>query len=132
MMDDINRINQVLPTITEGKTSRIQQWMRSVIHRLDHYKAEHHKLLKEVTTLLELALWMANLVHNEGGRLEREGVKTAKLDAANCHRRLQLCFSLLFGRPILMTTVSAREELRVTSGASIVIKNVLPFLQLLE
>ena len=72
MTGEINRINQVLPTITFGKTSSIQQWMRSVIHRLDHYKNEHHKLLKEATTLLELALWKANLDINEGGLLERE------------------------------------------------------------
>eukprot|EP00986_Skeletonema_menzelii_P014563 scaffold9775_cov169-Skeletonema_menzelii.AAC.1 len=41
MMDEINRINQVLPTITGDKTPAIQQWMGSAFHRLDHYKTEH-------------------------------------------------------------------------------------------
>ena len=105
MMDEINRINQTLPTITLGKTSAIQQWMRAVIDRLDRYKAEHQQMLKEATTLLELALWKANLDDNEGD--EREGVRTTR------------------GR-----WKRARKEICVTSGADIVIKNVLPFLKL--
>ena len=60
----------------------------------------------EATTLLELALWKANLDGNEGG-LEREAVRTKR-----GHRK------------------RARKEISVTSGASIVIKNVLPFLML--
>ena len=113
MNNEINRINQALPTIptawnAEGrKTEEIQQWMRSVIRRLDHYKAEHKALLKEATTLLELALWKANLDDNnvgEGG----EGVRTR-----GSRKR-------------------ARKEISVTSGASIVIKNVLPFLALIS
>ena len=113
MNDEINRINQVLPTLSQqkrnGLTVVIQQWMRSAINRLNHFKAEHHKLLKEATTLLELALWKASLDGNNGGEDEREGVRTTK----GSRNR-------------------ARREICVTSGASIVIKNVLPFLQLLE
>ena len=101
MNNEIYRINQVLPTITNTreKTIKIQQWMRSTTERLDHYKDEHHQLLKEATTLLELALWKAKLGDNEGGNevLQRQ---------------------------------REREQMRVTSGASIVIKNVLPFLSL--
>eukprot|EP00986_Skeletonema_menzelii_P003821 scaffold1251_cov87-Skeletonema_menzelii.AAC.3 len=107
MNDEINRINQVLPTIRTGdKTQAIRQWMKSAIGRLDHYKAEHHRLLKEATTLLELALWKANLGDNEGR--EGEGVRTK-------------------GE---VTMKRVREEARVTSGADVVIKNVLPFLAL--
>jgi len=109
MNDEINRINQVLPTITGDKTPAIQQWMGSAFHRLDHYKAEHQKLLKEATTLLELALWKANLDDNEGGNFVREGVRTTR----GSKKR-------------------ARKEICVTSGADVVIKNVLPFLRLLE
>ena len=105
MMDEISRINGVLPTMTGiragGKTEEVKQWMRSVIRRLDHYKAEHCKLLKEATTLLELALWKAK-IGKEGDALEREGIRTKR----------------------------ARKEICITSGASVVIKNVLPFLQL--
>jgi hypothetical protein len=53
--EEINRINQVLPNTTSSqKTAEIQEWMRSVIRQLDHYKAQHKSLLKEATTLLEL------------------------------------------------------------------------------
>ena len=104
MNDEINRINRVLPFSTVGKTQEIQQWMRSVIGRLDHYKAEHQKLLKEATTLLELALWKAKLDDYGGGEGEGVGTKTSG--------------------------EVERAEVRVTSGADAVIKNVLPFLKL--
>ena len=100
MMGEINRINEVLPTITAGKTEAIQQWMESVINRLDHYKNEHLNLLKEATTLLELALWKTELGDNS-----KNG-------------------------NIAMDPLLARAENRVTSGADVVIKNVLPFLAL--
>ncbi len=108
MKREFNRINQVLTnTNAARKTLQIQQWIRSVTHRLEHYKAEHQDVLKEATTLLELALWKVNLDENEGGNLERERVRLTR------GRRKR-----------------ARKEICVTSGASIVIKNVLPFLQL--
>ena len=111
MKGEINLINQVLPTTTfwSRKTLAVQQWMESVSHRVNHYKADHRNFLKEATTLLELALWKANLDDNEGGVVQREGVRTTR-------RQLK----------------KARKEICVTSGASIVIKNVLPFLTLLE
>ena len=103
MNNEINRINQILHTIGGGNTVVIRQWMESTVNQLNHYKAEHHQLLKEATTLLELALWKANLDDNGGG--EREGVRTTR----GSRKR-------------------ARKEIFVTSGADIVIKNVLPFL----
>eukprot|EP00985_Skeletonema_marinoi_P025568 scaffold18912_cov80-Skeletonema_marinoi.AAC.2 len=110
MNEEINRINQVLPcTHEQEKTPVIRDCMESVIRSINHYKAEHKELLKDATTLLELALWKANLDDNEGGVLEREGVRTTR------GRRKR-----------------ARKEICVTSGANIVIKNVLPFLTLLE
>ena len=108
MKGEINRINQVLTNTNSRKTRPVQQWMRSVIRRLDHYKAEHRSLLKEATTLLELALWKANLDGNEGGVLiEMKGARTTRGKLKR-----------------------ARKEICVTSGASIVIKNVLPFLNI--
>ena len=108
MKGEINRINQVLPDTFAGeKTAVTQQWIRSVIRLLDHYKAEHKAMLKEATTLLELALWKADLNEKEEGLVEREGVRTTR------GRRKR-----------------ARKEICITSGASIVIKNVLPFLEL--
>mmetsp|Transcript_24625 Transcript_24625/g.39943 ORF Transcript_24625/g.39943 Transcript_24625/m.39943 type:complete len:154 (+) Transcript_24625:187-648(+) len=105
MTDEINRMNQTLPTITGDKTPAIQQWMGSAFRRLDHYKTEHRRLLKEATTLLELALWKAKLFDNGG--VEGEEVRTT-----------------------MGSRKRARKEVRVTSGANIVIKNVLPFLAL--
>ena len=108
MTGEINGINQTLPkTDRWEKNQAVQQWMGSVNRRLDHYKAEHQKILKEATTLLELALWKANLDENEGGLHERDGVCTTRGQRKR-----------------------ARKEISITSGASIVIKNVLPFLEL--
>eukprot|EP00984_Skeletonema_dohrnii_P010278 scaffold3999_cov138-Skeletonema_dohrnii-CCMP3373.AAC.13 len=109
MKGEINRINQTLPTPTIGgirMTAAIKQWIRSVIRRLNHCKAEHKELLKEATTLLELALWKAKIGEKEKF-LGEVKAKKAKMDIQ-----------------------SERNERRVTSGANIVIKNVLPFLEL--
>jgi len=108
MKDEINRINQTLPTIPDRKTPVVRDWIRSVIRQFDHYKAEHIRLLKEATTLLELALWKAKIDEKEEkGHVEGMKAKRVKLDIQ-----------------------SERNERRITSGASIVIKNVLPFLEL--
>ena len=103
MIAEINRINQILPnTIASEKTGEIQQWMDSVIDKMDHYKAEHCRYVKEGITLLELALWKAKL-----GEKDERRTKKVKIDAE-----------------------SARKDKRITCGADTVIKNVLPFLQL--
>ena len=112
MKEEIDRINQVLLNTDDWeKTSAIQQWIERVISRMEQYKTQHSTLLKEATTLLELALWKAKLDDEYKSEEDPLNVKTknAKIDAD-----------------------SARQEWRITSGASmsIVIKNVLPFLQL--
>ena len=108
MLAEINRINQVLPvTPTNEKTNVIREWMGSVVDKMDHYKAEHCRYVKEGVTLLELALWKAKLGEKEESAEEEKSKKKVKLDAE-----------------------SARKERRITCGADIVIKNVLPFLQL--
>ena len=100
MNNEINRINQVLPTSFRGdKTWEVRQGLRRVTNRLNHYKDEHKALLKEATTLLELALWKSNLDDNDEDEVAKEGQRE-------------------------------REEMRVTSGADVVIKNVLSFLRL--
>lgn len=109
----IDRINRFLPTVPAGsKTTFIQDWIVSVYRRLNQCKNDHYKLLKEATTLLELALWKAILEEeNEDNSSEAKPKKKAKIDHKN-----------------------ARKQRRITSGAamSIVIKNVLPFLKLEE
>ena len=107
MSAEIDRINQVLPgTDKKEKTDTIQQWMESLLDKLDHYKAEHCRYIKEGATLLELALWKAKLDEKEEYAGEGKS-KKVKVDAK-----------------------SSRKEKRVTCGADTVIKNVLPFLQL--
>jgi hypothetical protein len=110
LKDEIDRINQTLPNIQDfEKTIAIQQWITRVLSRMEHYKSEHQILLKEAMTLLELALWKAKLL-NEGEE------KKCKVNAAT--------------KKVKIDTEAARKEHRVTCGASIVIKNVLPFLAL--
>jgi len=83
----------------------------SILRRLNHYKTEHNALLKASMTPLELALWKAKLLdgNKEGDKSlgDKLATKKAKIDDD-----------------------AVRKELRITSGASIVIKNVLPFLAL--
>ena len=122
MNEEIDSINQILPNVSGGyydkeeekwfegeKAQVIRTWIRSVIDKMNHYKAEHQCLMKEAATLLELAIWKANLDDNNGGRTMsmREGVRTTRGSVKR-----------------------ARRELCITSGASIVIKSVLPFLEL--
>ena len=122
MNDVIDSINQILPNASAGqwdgyndtgdegeKARTIRRWIRSVLNKIIHYKAEHYRYVKEGITLLELALWKANLSDNNGCEGEREGVRTTR----GSRKR-------------------ARREFRVTSGADVVIKNVLPFLKLDE
>ena len=110
METEINRINQVLPdTPAHNKTNEIRQWMELVLDKMDHYKAEHSRYVKEGITLLELALWKAKLGEKEEYTVEEGKTKKAKVDAE-----------------------SYRQDKRITCGADMVIKNVLPFLQLNE
>ena len=111
MREVIESINQTLPGIPASeKTAAINQWIESVLRRVEHYKTEHKVLVKEAMALLELALWKAKLLNEEGMQCvteEEKKPKKAKID-----------------------NESTRAEHRVTCGASIVIKNVLPFLAL--
>ena len=102
----INRINKVLPnTHYNEKTAVIKRWMEMVVDKMDHYKAEHRSYVKEGMTILELALWKAKLIGDiEEGRAMKANVAAERV----------------------------RNESRVLCGAEIVIKNVLPHLQLEE
>jgi hypothetical protein len=109
MHAEIDRINRDLEgTPDDEKTRAIEQWIESVLERLNHYKTEHKTLVKEAMTLLELALWKAKLLDKkeEGHYLgEKQPTKRAKIDDE-----------------------TARKELRITSGASDAITNILSFL----
>ena len=109
MNQEIDRIKQELLNSTYGdqKADIIRLCIQSVINRIEYYKAEHNRLLKEHMTLLELAIWKAKL--DEKATVKVQTAKRAKIDVGN-----------------------ARKEKRITSGADTIIKNVLPFLQLKE
>jgi hypothetical protein len=113
MNDEIVGINRDLRnTYSHGKTAAIQRWMERVLERITHYKLEHHALLKEFTTLLELALWKIKLGEEFGEALSKED------NESNATKKVRIDIK------------AARQEHRITSGANIVIKNVLPFLKL--
>ena len=106
MNQEINRINLELPNIPNTlfrKAAMIRRWVRSVIDRMDHYKAEHNRLLKEHMVNLELAVWKAKLDEKE------DDLQTKRVE---------------------VDEKRSKEEKRITSGADIIIKNVLPFLKL--
>ena len=107
MIAEINSINQVLPnTPVNKKSGAIQRWMEIVLDKMDHYKAQHCSYVWEGTALLELALWKNKL--GEIAEYAEEGKpKKAKV-----------------------VSESYRKDKRITCGADMVIKNVLPFLQL--
>ena len=108
MNHEINRINQELPgTPSHEKTNVIRLWIRSVINKMNRYKSEHKRLLKEYMTLLELAVWKAKLDQKEHNSTLKVQTKRPKIDEE-----------------------STRRESRITSGADTIIKNVLPFLKL--
>ena len=103
MNEEIDRINRILPN-----TAAIEQWKRSVVCKMEH------KQLMEAISLLELALWKANLDESK-----EEVVKVEEsLGVTPPAKKSKIDFA------------TARQEKCITSGASIVIKNVLPFLSL--
>eukprot|EP00986_Skeletonema_menzelii_P010370 scaffold5047_cov127-Skeletonema_menzelii.AAC.14 len=83
MNGEIDRINQELPNNPQNeKTGLIHQWIRSVMDRMEHYKAEHNRLLKEHMTQLELAVWKVKINEEEEGGNSTLHVqaKRAKID----------------------------------------------------
>eukprot|EP00984_Skeletonema_dohrnii_P021169 scaffold10510_cov84-Skeletonema_dohrnii-CCMP3373.AAC.3 len=63
--EEIDSINQILPTAPAGgdtdddmggKAVVIRSWIRSVLHKIIRYKEQHHRLLMEAATTLELTL----------------------------------------------------------------------------
>eukprot|EP00984_Skeletonema_dohrnii_P034647 scaffold33620_cov151-Skeletonema_dohrnii-CCMP3373.AAC.3 len=65
MNEEINSINQILPTVDAGfsgdrageKAQALRTWIRSVLRKIIHYKAEHQRLLDEkAATTLQFAL----------------------------------------------------------------------------
>ena len=107
--DEIGRVNRVLPDADQKeKTHIIQQWMKSVSSTVEHYKNEHCNLIHEAMVQLDLALWKVNLDEMNVCSLGEVGTTTTNT----------------------VLNTRARQEQLITSRATIVIKNVLPFLEL--
>ncbi len=105
---EIDRVNRVLPDADQKeKTHIIQQWMISVSSIVEYYKNEHCNLIHEAMVQLDLALWKVNLDEKNVCSLSEVGTTTNTVLSAR-----------------------ARQEQFITSRATIVIKNVLPFLEL--
>ena len=69
MNEEINSINHILPNTNAGgwdddidgyddgeKAQAIRRWLRSVLGKMIHYKAEHQRILDEAASTLVLAL----------------------------------------------------------------------------
>ena len=65
MYEEIDRINHLLPTLTPGlKTIHIHRWMESVLERVDHFKAEHRRLLVRLQHTLNWLCGVPSLTMN--------------------------------------------------------------------
>eukprot|EP00984_Skeletonema_dohrnii_P032645 scaffold27103_cov79-Skeletonema_dohrnii-CCMP3373.AAC.2 len=67
----IDSINQILPTTPAGndfdvggKAREIRRWIRSVLRKIIHYKAQHQRLLNEAASTLQFALPQDIMVNN--------------------------------------------------------------------
>eukprot|EP00985_Skeletonema_marinoi_P010845 scaffold5085_cov175-Skeletonema_marinoi.AAC.3 len=71
MKEEINAINQILPYTPAGndfddggKAQAVRIWIRSVLRKIIHYKAQHQHLLNEAVTTLQHALPQDIMVNN--------------------------------------------------------------------
>ena len=124
---EIDHINRELSNaLSTAKANAIRLWIESVINRMEHYKTEHNRLLKEHMTQLELAIWKTKLDSTSPNFLKDMIWKTMldknKDDSSEMVQAIKRA---------KIDETRAKEEKRITSGADIIIKNVLPFLKLL-
>ena len=78
--------------------------LRCIRARIAHFEDEYLKL-KEITTILELALWKLRMNEN----IPQEEV-------SHCHKKMRI------------DELEFRRQCRVTGGADVIIGHVLPFL----
>jgi hypothetical protein len=125
MNEEIQRINQIIFPFNDHpdheKASKVVEWVQSINMNIDSFKAEHRALLKEATTLLELALWKAKLdLGEEMNDSKVGGEKETDFEEVK----------LLTKKVKMDPKSSKRQGARVTCSADVVIKNVMPFLML--
>ena len=135
MKNEINQINLDLPKISRyDKTGSIRLWLKSVIEKITHYKSEHYALLKQFTTLLELALWKNELEKTKKDDDDDEEEEHS-LDEKQPAKKAKICehgeiTASTKELPAKEETVvdASRQKARVTCGANIIIPHVLSFL----
>ena len=72
MNEEIDSINHTLPKahngptvyVGGGKALEIRRWIRSLLHKVVHYRAEHERFLNEAATSLQLTLPRDILMNN--------------------------------------------------------------------
>eukprot|EP00985_Skeletonema_marinoi_P027623 scaffold22977_cov84-Skeletonema_marinoi.AAC.1 len=138
------------------KAFAIREWITNVLQKFAHYQKQHRRLVKEAMTTVELAMWKKSLNERdnnvrerveEGGRAKRrikrgaDGAK-AKGPTASSAAAAAAVTSVTSAETTAAAgekrkassetteSVPARAECRIKCGADIVIKNVLPFLEL--
>ena len=88
MNKEIKKINRVLPvTSANEKTMVIRWWLASVSSKVEHYKGEHRRVLKEAATILELALWKVNLHEENEEESRKQKSKKAKIDVERARKK---------------------------------------------
>jgi hypothetical protein len=99
-----DHITSIIQTTNFQRNGDNRSILRSIREKLAHFEDELPKL-KDVTTILELALWKMNMTKNGHQDRATQSQKKMKADDAN-----------------------VRSQDRVTCGADVVIGHVLPFL----
>eukprot|EP00984_Skeletonema_dohrnii_P026747 scaffold16139_cov77-Skeletonema_dohrnii-CCMP3373.AAC.1 len=130
MKAEIDQINQDLPlSRVRGvdKTTAIQEWMQSVLDSTEQYKVAHSAMLKECMSVLELAVWMANIVEAEKEREIDNKKKKAVAATSSASASLEEILSEMLQ---IDNEWSFRQAQRGGGSSSIevVIQNVLPYL----
>ena len=125
MKAEIDQINQDLPlSRVRGvdKTTAIQEWMQSVLDSTEQYKVAHYAMLKECMSVLEVAVWRANIVEAEK---EREiDNKKKKAVAATSSVSLEEILS----ETLKIDNEWSFRQAQLGGSIEVVIQNVLPYL----
>jgi hypothetical protein len=137
-MDDINHTLQT-SACGNNKTRTIADWINGVsssssslsklsVHGIiQHCVSEHEKMLMEIALLLELYLWKMNLVDDDAmgdnhDEDREEDVHHNTTSVGHVEKKIKTEYG----------NKRSRLERRITCGASVVIKNVMPYLRLPE
>ena len=127
MKAEIDQINQDLPLSRVrrvDKTTAIQEWMQSVLDSTEQYKVAHFAMLKECMSVLELAVWRANIVEAEK---EREiDNKKKKADAATSSASVSL--EAILSETLKIDNEWSFRQAQRDGSIEVVIQNVLPYL----